>query len=558
MNRIKEFIQKIIRILIGISLIIFVLYTTLSIIFYNENDQSLNTATNSTIIYNKMGIIGSYLSDFFIQIFGFVSILILFVFAKIGYNLIRNKFKRYNICYKIIMFLLFITTSSVLITKIIEKKFIIASSGGFLGLYISKLLSAIPNFIIIASFLFINLVSLTILLDKSFKVWYINFVKLLKLTKLLFYPFKKISDKNKEKYNLMYETQNKKIRELEEYIHSIESRQNNKNNEIEQNNLNNLNDFNDFNEKINNTDYGFEEQHFTKDTKKTEQIEEIDSSIYKKKESKKEEMPAKSLFNFGKMIKKATSYIIPKTNLLKEHPINASQITKEELYNKANELKKVLAEFKINGRVISVKAGPIITLFEFEPSAGIKSSRIIGLADDVARSLRVKSTRISVIESKNAMGIEIPNRVRDTIYLKEILESNEYRDTKYILPIILGTNISGEPVIIDLAKAPHLLIAGTTGSGKSVSINTMILSLLYKFTPEECKFIMIDPKMLELSAYEGIPHLLSPVVTDAQKAISSLRWVVSEMENRYRLMSNLGVRNISGFNEKVKKAEKEG
>lgn len=547
MYKIKEFINKIIGILIGSSLIIFTLYTALSIIFYNENDRSLNTVTNNTIIYNRMGVVGSYLADFFIQIFGFVSILILLIFVKIGYNLIRNKFKRYNVYYKIIMFILFITTSSVLINKFVMKKFIIASSGGFLGIYMNKLLSGIPDIIIIVSFLFINVVSLTIIFDKSFKIWLIDFIKFLRMPKLLIRPLKKILEKNREKYNLMYENQNKKIRELEEYIHNIENKQYNQDN-IEGNIINSINYSNEYKEK--NCDQNIMNNN---------NFEQIESSIYNSKENNKKNISSKSnFFNFGNIIKKTASYIIPKTSLLNEHPTNSNQITKEELYNKANELKRVLAEFKINGKVISVKAGPIITLFEFEPSAGIKSSRIIGLSDDVARSLRVKSTRISVIENKNAMGIEIPNRIRDTIYLKEILESNEYKNTKYVLPIILGTSISGDPVIIDLAKAPHLLIAGTTGSGKSVSINTMILSLLYRFTPEECKFIMIDPKMLELSAYEGIPHLLSPVVTNAQKAISSLRWVVSEMENRYRLMSNLGVRNITGFNEKVKKAKKDG
>ena len=216
---------------------------------------------------------------------------------------------------------------------------------------------------------------------------------------------------------------------------------------------------------------------------------------------------------------------------------------------------KVLKDFKINGKIINVKAGPVITLHEFEPSAGTKSSRIINLADDIARNLKVKSTRISVISERNVVGIELPNKTRNTIFLKDILISNEYRNSNYNIPIILGSNIAGESVLMDLAKAPHLLIAGTTGSGKSVCINTMVLSLLYRFTPDECKMIMIDPKMLELSAYEGIPHLLMPVVTDPKKAVLSLKWVVDEMQNRYKLMSSLGVRNIYGYNEKIKEAK---
>lgn len=528
MSKIKFFFSKFFRIFSGFIIILACIYSFLSMLFYNKNDQSFNTATNDVITYNKMGKIGGYVSDFFIQTFGFTSILILLVFIKIGYNLIFNKFKRYNICYKLIMFMLFMTTTSTLISKnFVNKTSYEILSGGFLGFYIGNLTSGISNYIVSSIFLLIDLVALTILFDKSFKIWKIFLIKIylgikfiiLFVLKLLFMPFKKIFNTKKTKKYDIFEQQNKKIRELEEYIHNMENQKNNK--------------------------------------LSKEPTEDKDDFVFEKKETIKKQISG-GLFNFGKIGKKLSSYILPKTNILNEHPINNNQITKNELYDKANELKKVLAEFKVNGKVVSVKAGPIITLFEFEPSAGIKSSRIIGLADDIARNLRVKSTRISVIENKNAMGIEIPNKVRDTIYLKELLESEDFKNTKYILPIILGTNISGEPVIIDLAKAPHLLIAGTTGSGKSVSINTMILSLLYKFSPDECKFIMIDPKMLELSAYEGIPHLLSPVVTNAQKAISSLRWVVSEMEERYRLMSNLGVRNISGYNEKIKKAENEG
>lgn len=233
-------------------------------------------------------------------------------------------------------------------------------------------------------------------------------------------------------------------------------------------------------------------------------------------------------------------------------------LTREELREQASDLLRVLREYKISGRITSVRAGPIITLHEFEPAAGTKSSRIIGCADDIARNLKVKSTRISVIPERNVVGIELPNRLRNTIFLRELLESKEYGAASYNLPIVLGTDIAGEPVVMDLAKAPHLLIAGTTGSGKSVSINTMILSLLYKFTPDECKMLMIDPKMLELSVYDGIPHLLTPVVTDPKKAVLTLKWVVSEMETRYRNMSGLGVRNIYGYNEKARQALKEG
>lgn len=220
----------------------------------------------------------------------------------------------------------------------------------------------------------------------------------------------------------------------------------------------------------------------------------------------------------------------------------------------ADKLIKVLKDFSVFGKIISYHIGPVITLYEFEPLPGTKSSRVIGLCDDIARSLSATSARISVISGKNALGIELPNDQREIVLLKDIISSDQYLDQSYQLPIALGKNISGEPIVVDLAKMPHLLVAGTTGSGKSVAINTMIISILYSMRPNQCKFIMIDPKMLELSVYNGIPHLLTPVVTDPKKAVVVLKWVVKEMEERYRMMSYLGVRNIKGYNEKIEEA----
>jgi S-DNA-T family DNA segregation ATPase FtsK/SpoIIIE len=199
-----------------------------------------------------------------------------------------------------------------------------------------------------------------------------------------------------------------------------------------------------------------------------------------------------------------------------------------------------------------------VTLFELEPAPGIKSSRVISLADDIARSMSAISARVAVVPGRNAIGIELPNSSRETVYFREMLASSDFEKMKGKLPICLGKTIGGEPVIADLARMPHLLIAGTTGSGKSVGINTFILSLLYQMTPEQCRMIMIDPKMLELSIYDGIPHLLTPVVTDPQKAVVALKWAVREMEDRYRKMSKIGVRNIDGFNQRVAEAAKEG
>src|SRR6202030_2275261 len=202
--------------------------------------------------------------------------------------------------------------------------------------------------------------------------------------------------------------------------------------------------------------------------------------------------------------------------------------------------------------------GPVVTLYELEPAPGIKSSRVIGLADDIARSMSALSARVAVVAGRNAIGIELPNPTREKVYLREQLASRDYIDSSAKLPLCLGKTIGGEPVVVDLARMPHLLIAGTTGSGKSVAINTMILSLLYRLTPDQCRLIMVDPKMLELSVYDGIPHLLSPVVTDPRKAIVALKWAVREMEDRYKKMAKLGVRNIDGYNARLLEARARG
>ena len=212
----------------------------------------------------------------------------------------------------------------------------------------------------------------------------------------------------------------------------------------------------------------------------------------------------------------------------------------------------ILQDFGINGQIQKINNGPVVSLYEFEPAAGVKVSKIVNLSDDLARNTSSTSARVAVIPGKNTVGIEIPNEKREGVFLREIISNERFKSRDLKLPIALGKSISGVPIIGDLTSMPHLLIAGTTGSGKSVCINTIITSLLYKLSPELCKLILIDPKMLELSAYEGIPHLLSPVITDAKKATSALGWTVKEMNNRYKLMSKVGVRNIDGYNEKHK------
>ena len=217
-------------------------------------------------------------------------------------------------------------------------------------------------------------------------------------------------------------------------------------------------------------------------------------------------------------------------------------------------LEGVLDDFGVKGQIIKVRPGPVVTLYELEPAPGIKSSRVISLADDIARSMSAISARVAVIQGQNRIGIELPNSERETVFLRELLSTPEYETTAGRLTLALGKNIAGAPVVSDLSRMPHLLIAGTTGSGKSVAVNTMILSLLYRLTPEQCRLILIDPKMLELSVYDGIPHLLAPVVTEPGKAVVALKWVVREMQNRYRSMSRFGVRNVAGYNQRVAEA----
>jgi S-DNA-T family DNA segregation ATPase FtsK/SpoIIIE len=249
---------------------------------------------------------------------------------------------------------------------------------------------------------------------------------------------------------------------------------------------------------------------------------------------------------------KQVEYDLPPLGLLMD-PANIERhhLSDEALEENARMLEAVLDDYGVKGEIVSVRPGPVVTMYELEPAPGLKASRVIGLADDIARSMSALSARVSTVPGRSVIGIELPNEKREMVSFREILSTRDYGDGNQKLPLALGKDIGGDPVVANLAKMPHLLIAGTTGSGKSVAINTMILSLLYKLTPADLRLVMIDPKMLELSVYDGIPHLLSPVVTDPKKAVVALKWVVGEMEDRYRKMSKMGVRNIDGYNSRV-------
>ena len=273
------------------------------------------------------------------------------------------------------------------------------------------------------------------------------------------------------------------------------------------------------------------------------------------KASRREIDDAQAAFDFARP---STGFDLPPLGMLAKPAKRVASVDEEALKQNAKMLEGVLQEFGVRGVIDQIRPGPVVTLYELVPAPGVKHGRVVALADDIARSMSARACRISVVQGRNAIGIELPNAKRETVFLRDLLASTEYDKPSHLLPLALGETIGGEPYVADLARMPHLLIAGTTGSGKSVGVNAMILSILYKLTPEQCRFIMIDPKMLELSVYDGIPHLLAPVVTDPKKAVVALKWTVREMEDRYRRMSKLGVRNIASYNDRARAAIEKG
>jgi DNA segregation ATPase FtsK/SpoIIIE-like protein len=478
-----------------------------------------------------MGVVGAYVADLFVQLLGVVSFFIVALIALVGFNFLVLRSSRHSVYTKILAFIILTVSCCALLSKLFYGKncWEYETWGGALGYYINNVTISIPARALMVVYTLLLVVSLYLLLDFSPK-------------------FSQRATKNicrvivntpgfvlRVSYGLFRRLFLKSVPEKPKRIRELNSRS-----------------------QINTMDLESEKsgsmpEAIGEEMKNSRRREASDLAL----EAEKRKKSKTAMFSFLAGGKKSTigdNYRLPILELLNSPSDGIVSLTKEELRLQAANLLRVLREYKITGKIVSIKVGPIITLHEFEPSAGTKSSRIIGCADDIARNLKVESARISVIAEKNVVGIELPNRQRNTIFLRDILELDEYRASSCALPVVLGSDIAGTPVVMDLARAPHLLIAGTTGSGKSVCINAMILSLLYKFHPGECKMIKIDPKRLELSAYDGIPHLLMPVVTDSKKAVTSMKWIVNEMENRYRVMSGLGVRNIYGYNEKVRQA----
>ncbi|MGN6283553.1 MAG: DNA translocase FtsK [Afipia sp.] len=300
------------------------------------------------------------------------------------------------------------------------------------------------------------------------------------------------------------------------------------------------------------SDAGFDEEEYEDGEEEYEEEDE-------EEEEEEEPAPRKRAAARAPARKSSGAFTLPPLSVLAA-PKASDRMTlsKDELEENSRTLEGVLQDFGVRGEITKANPGPVVTLYELEPAPGIKSSRVIGLADDIARSMSALSARVAVVPGRNAIGIELPNQHREKVYLRELLAAKEGAESTAKLPLCLGKTIGGAPVIVDLARMPHLLIAGTTGSGKSVAINTMILSLVYRLRPDQCRLIMVDPKMLELSVYDGIPHLLTPVVTDPKKAVVALKWAVREMEQRYKNMAKLGVRNIDGYNVRVAEAKAKG
>lgn len=517
MNKFLPLIAQLLRRLAGVLVIIMAFYLAVILISFNSNDPSFNTFSTNQDIKNYGGIIGAKIADLSFQFIGLASfILVIFIFS-LGLQLTNINGIEYFLTKIIIIPVAILCFSLFLAIVPSPQWWQFNSLGGLNGLYLKGLFIDIPQAFTFVSSLIIGIFLFSVIVEVSFKDWM---------------------------YFIRYTLAWGRYIVNRYFISNSLTKNNNKNTKAKQSspvtnenqsNSHEEDDFQDADFSNNNSDQDIE--HSQKDNNQALKNQLKVSKIKKPK-------------------KRNTSYSLPNAELLTDRSAENKdkKIPKELIENQSKMLLKVLEDFGVKGTAVCAKVGPVITLHEFEPEAGTKASRVISLSDDIARSMSAVSARIAVVSGKTSIGIELPNPKREMIFLREMLETKDYKFSQYFLPMILGKDIGGEIMIADLAKMPHLLIAGTTGSGKSVGLNVMILSLLFKLRPDECKFIMIDPKMLELSIYDGIPHLLSPVVTEPGKAVIALKWVVAEMEERYRLMSSFAVRNIAGYNEKAEKA----
>jgi len=494
--KINNFIKKRLIELLGLLLVTVSVFLLLSITTYSGGQENFIFKPENFDIDHKNfgGFYGSAISDFLLQSIGLVSFLFVINLFFWGLKIITQK-KINNFITKIFYALIYLVSGSVFLNIAFPFSYWLSDhgNGGFLGQSIKEFIYYIFPFIENQYVIYI-----LILITLVFFILSLN-IKLNEVFKIILFPFSVVKNififfkKNKDKEKL-----------------------------------------------YNNDDY------LTSNETETDNLDE---------QGYKEKQPILPFSKKRKIINQKNTFKLPIIDFLKKNTElkNKKNIDDSELNKNSKFLEKILLDFGVEGKIKRISCGPVVTLNEFEPASGIKVSKIVNLADDIARNTSSVSTRVATIPGKNTIGIEIPNSKRENVFLSEIINDEKFGKKETKLPIALGKSISGIPIIGDLTAMPHLLIAGTTGSGKSVCINTIILSLLYKYTPEKCNLILIDPKMLELSAYEGIPHLLCPVITEAKKATAALSWTVKEMENRYKLMTSVGVKNIDGYNLKHKK-----
>ena len=490
MEKIITFIKVKLIELAGVITIFSGLAYFVSLTTYSANNISYVFPSEKNI-HNKFFSFFYYLSDFFLQAFGILAFLIfLNLIIWGGYLIIKKKIENFSI--KLLFLILSIIFGALFFSINIDQSFWLPDNGfgGFVANFISEKLNIKNNSFgayLSIIFLCISLICFYLSAGLNIQEWKVVFITINNL--LSFFP------------KLIFKIYVKKKNTEEITI----------NPHIQENSA-----------------------------------EKIQEEIPLQEASPQQQLPLENT-----KVEKSTSYKIPPIKLLDDPVKIENQLDEESYKTQSKFLENVLLDFSISGEIKRVSAGPVVTLYEFEPTAGIKTSKIINLSEDIARNTSSISTRVATVPGKSTIGIEIPNKVRENVALKEIISSKEFNNKDIKIPITLGKSISGFPIVGDLVSMPHLLIAGTTGSGKSVCINTLILSILYRHKPDDCKLIMIDPKMLELSIYQGIPHLLTPVITEPKKATTALKWVVKEMEKRYREMTEIGVRNISGFNDKA-------
>ncbi len=520
---VTAFFKRRITELVAIGLIIVSAGIFASLLTYSATDPSFNTTGSHEEISNFGGLIGAYFSDLFLQTLGFAAYLIPLALCAWGYRLIRKRSMK-NWWARLIWSLIALLMAAAALAEIPTNWTLSPYMGGIIG---GILLNTVSGWLhgLIGSAARLTAVGLcTILtcyglikaLGFSREEWRIGIARFFNTLgwsvdgfTTIFGGLKPLKDKVNRQDPTFDHDDKKTIRPKKRVLS-------------------------------------------TKSKMAPTMIGPKVAPLKSGKRSEQEKQPALAFIQ-------DSDYVFPPLDLLQKPNSKKRNVMSEgALQKNAELLQNVLEDFGIHGEIVRVNPGPVVTLYELEPAPGLKSSRVISLADDIARSMAAVSVRVAVIPGKNVIGIELPNQTREMVLLRELLSSQNYETSKASLGLVLGKEIGGNPVIADLAKMPHLLVAGTTGSGKSVGINAMILSILYKMTPEQCRLILIDPKMLELSVYDDIPHLLTPVVTEPKKAIVALKWAVREMEDRYRSMSKLAVRNIEGYNARIRKARKNG